>query len=426
VPYSGWPFGYHHLEPFYRRAEELIDLSGTRYDQSAWSAVGVEPPAFDPDKLGSGASWLPVRKNFARLYGGELRRADNVTVLINASATAIRPHPGRTAAEGVVMRAATGRFGRVSAAIVVLCAGGIETPRLMLASRDWGAAGTGNAHDVVGRFFQDHPTAEILELHPRDGEAFARLYRPHNGRRHRVFPKIRLGLGVQRASGVLNATADIVYQAPEDSVITRARDFYGSLRAARAGAAVASAWRLARVSEQVPHALASLLLERRSPVAPGSRIVLYAHVEQAPDPDSRITLGDGLDALGQPRARIDWRISELECRTFSVFAETVASEMTRTGLADARFPDWLNRPDWRDNVSDFYHHMGATRMGTDPSVSAVDPDLKVHGIDNLFVASAAVFPTGGASNPMLTLLALTLRLADRLKQRHGTTPPRLA
>ena len=56
-------------------------------------------------------------------------------------------------------------------------------------------------------------------------------------------------------------------------------------------------------------------------------------------------------------------------------------------------------------------------MGDDPQQSVVDRDLRVHGLANLHVASCAVYPSGGSSNPTFTLMALSLRLADHLLQR---------
>ena len=62
-----------------------------------------------------------------------------------------------------------------------------------------------------------------------------------------------------------------------------------------------------------------------------------------------------------------------------------------------------------------YHHMGTTRMHSDPKRGVVDRNCGVHGIDNLFIAGPSVFPTGGYANPVLTTLALSLRLADHVK-----------
>jgi choline dehydrogenase-like flavoprotein len=63
--------------------------------------------------------------------------------------------------------------------------------------------------------------------------------------------------------------------------------------------------------------------------------------------------------------------------------------------------------------------MGGTRMGVDPATSVVDSSLKIHGLENLYVVSCSVFPTGGSSNPTFTMMALALRLTDRLQVTKG-------
>ncbi|TXI11418.1 MAG: GMC family oxidoreductase, partial [Rhizobium sp.] len=71
------------------------------------------------------------------------------------------------------------------------------------------------------------------------------------------------------------------------------------------------------------------------------------------------------------------------------------------------------------------HPSCTTRMGTDPRTSVVDTNAMVHGTDGLFIAGSSVFPTPGHANPTLMLLALAIRLADHLKQRHAAIhPPR--
>jgi choline dehydrogenase-like flavoprotein len=63
-----------------------------------------------------------------------------------------------------------------------------------------------------------------------------------------------------------------------------------------------------------------------------------------------------------------------------------------------------------------YHHMGTTRMHDDPKAGVVDSTARVHGVANLFVAGSSVFPTGGYINPTLTIVALSMRLADHVKR----------
>jgi choline dehydrogenase-like flavoprotein len=140
-------------------------------------------------------------------------------------------------------------------------------------------------------------------------------------------------------------------------------------------------------------------------------------LEQAPNPDSRVTLGERVDALGQRVARLDWRLGKAEIETARRFVETVVGEMERLGLASVDVGAFSLSDDPEDLsgvVVDIGHHMGTTRMATDPARGVVDANCTVHGVQNLHVASCSVFPTSGVSNPTFTMLALSVRLADHL------------
>jgi choline dehydrogenase-like flavoprotein len=148
-------------------------------------------------------------------------------------------------------------------------------------------------------------------------------------------------------------------------------------------------------------------------------IRLQCRAEQYPEPDSRITLSDQLDALGLRKACIDWHLSELERKTARRMVETVGAEFERLNLGKLELSDWM-RPeieDWRSWVKEGNHHSGATRMADDPRQGVVDRNCRVHGIENLYISSSSVFPTTGTANPTFTIIALAIRLADHLKQK---------
>jgi choline dehydrogenase-like flavoprotein len=104
---------------------------------------------------------------------------------------------------------------------------------------------------------------------------------------------------------------------------------------------------------------------------------------------------------------------------------TFDEELRRLGKGSATPSDWLGDPDpqWPIDLTvgnhplANYHQMGGTRMSSDPATGVVDADCRVHGYDNLYVAGSSVFPTGGWANPTLTIIALSLRLAEHL---HST------
>ena len=161
---------------------------------------------------------------------------------------------------------------------------------------------------------------------------------------------------------------------------------------------------------------ARLFQARRLSPSSGS-IFLLVDVEQAPNPESRVTLSDAVDAFGMRRARLDWRLTEHEVRTLKTYARVLAQELERLGLGTvslAAEPDFTQRGGL-GAARDIFHHMGTTRMSASPADGVTDADLKCHDLDNVYIASTSVFPAGGIANPTFTLVALALRLADRLQ-----------
>ena len=145
--------------------------------------------------------------------------------------------------------------------------------------------------------------------------------------------------------------------------------------------------------------------------------------EQAPNPASRLMLDDERDALGMPRIKLDWRFSEIERHTVRVLMSTFDRELERLGLGKLETSDWLkgeaaetwqNDPLLGNHHIAGYHHMGTTRMASSPKEGVVNADSRVHALENLYIAGSSVFPTSGWANPTLTILALTLKLADHL------------
>lgn len=111
------------------------------------------------------------------------------------------------------------------------------------------------------------------------------------------------------------------------------------------------------------------------------------------------------------RVALHWRWREPEQRGLERLRERIVTAFQAAGLGRVTL-DAGRRPD-----PNAHHHAGTTRMHADPRQDVVDPESKVHGTENLFVAGASVFPSAGFANPTLTIVALALRLADRLASR---------
>jgi choline dehydrogenase-like flavoprotein len=133
--------------------------------------------------------------------------------------------------------------------------------------------------------------------------------------------------------------------------------------------------------------------------------------QQAPNPDSRVTLDDERDALGMPRVRMHWSLTDFDRRSVDRTLRIVAQEFGRLGLGRMHL-------DFKEWEPDFYygnHHMGTTRMHDDPRKGVVDRNCRVHGVGNLYVAGSSTFPTSGNAPPTMTIVAMALRLADTIK-----------
>ena len=145
---------------------------------------------------------------------------------------------------------------------------------------------------------------------------------------------------------------------------------------------------------------------------------LFTRIEQAPNPNSRVTLAAEKDALGMPRASLHWELTPLEKHSIRKIYELIGQEMGKAGKGRVRLMDYLKDPNdhsWPEFTGGGWHHMGTTRMSDDPKEGVVDKNCKVHGIANLHIAGASCYATAAAPNPTLTCIALSLRLSDQVK-----------
>jgi choline dehydrogenase-like flavoprotein len=147
---------------------------------------------------------------------------------------------------------------------------------------------------------------------------------------------------------------------------------------------------------------------------------LLAFVEQAPNPNSRLTLSDERDALGMLRTKLDWRVGQSEIDTLANFADEVKIAFESRGLADVDIEEQVAARDsaCTSRCWDNFHDMGCARMADSPEAGAVDPNLRLFGSKNGYVCGSAVFPSGSFANPTHTSIALAIRLAEHLRSRR--------
>ncbi|MFM2390654.1 MAG: hypothetical protein RLZZ437_2209 [Pseudomonadota bacterium] len=381
----GWPITYDALEPCYGLAEKMYEVRGQIGQdptEPPHSTVYTHPPVPDeapiaalrgrlakvglhPASLPLGvdlAQWLARARTpwdaFPDTTGGKMdaetaalkKALLHTNVQLRTKAQVTRLHTG---AEGKITGVELASGEVLSAPIIVLAAGAIQTAALLLASaNDDYPNGLANRCDQVGRNFMNHNCSAVLALHP--------LWKN-----------------------------DSIYQKT-----LMVNDYY--LTGGPKGEPLGNIQLLGKISGTILRAATTMPRFVANWVARHS-VDLYAMSEDLPNPESRVTLKAGQIVL-------DWKRSNWE-------AHLALVAKLKAKLRQAGYPIVLSRAFDRRTPS---HQCGTARMGTDARTSVVDTYCRAHDHANLFITDASVLPTSAAVNPALTIAALAIRAAHHI------------
>ncbi len=438
--HSGWPVSYDEVEAYWERAACLWGLHPEGFDVNRIRSAEDEVLGIGPDFTTSNYKFPNTGKVLAG-FRQTILAAGNVRVILHATALHFDSDPGATRATSLRVASKPGFTFSIRAKDYVIACGGMDSCRLLLNSPTAKGHGLGNAQDIVGRYFMDHPMIEggsfvpkdrrLLEraglyditdhgpyitqayLHPTDEALMGRLSVNLNAL---ILPRPKFwkpGRGLsprgQRAhtSAVNLRTAFLRRQMPRWQDIRNVVTGIDAVFIKLFGMLVFHDPNIGRGG-----------WSRRRPMPrryDRFQVILFA--EQAPHPDNRLVLSDQTDSLGRPKLTIDWRWHGEDMAAFLDSQKRLTDALDQSGLG-------YHVPSREDGQLDIVttscgHHMGATRMGHDPTTSVVNESCRVHGVDNVFVASSSVFPTGGFANPTFTICALAIRIGDELKRRHA-------
>ena len=409
---SGWPFPKSELTPHYARAIELEGLNQANLsDEAVWHEIGLAMPAF-PSLQPFFSRWCP-EPNFARLHHDTLERNPALTVWLHSNAVDITWEASRV--RQVRARTLSGIEALFTADEFVFALGGIESSRFFLQPR--AQRSPWDQSRLLGRYFQDHIICRGALIEPAGQQSLHRDFDNIFSRGFKYQPKLRLAPTRQAETGSLNVAATVSFLSDSDQALGELKE--------TAKRVLRGQWRESKPAE-ILHAIrhSPLLarqawrykLEHRAYNPPDSTVELLVHCEQEPESQSRITLAETRDSLGMLRTRLDWQVSERELRSIRTLVEVASTSLSSLGRVLPE-PDLLALdPGFIERCGDGYHHMGGMRMSLSPETGLVDPNLRLHGMDNAYICSSAVFPSSGFSNPTHTLLALAVRLAAHLSK----------
>ena len=450
VPHSGWPITRRDLDPYLARAQAACGSGPFDYEPDRWEGPGSLRLRFPQALATTKMFQFGPSSTFTEVHREQLRRSTNVTVMLKATALDLDVGADGVTVSRVRIGSLSGNRFDVRAKIVILAVGGHEAPRLLLLSNRVHRDGLGNRHGNVGRYLMDHQAVSSGCLNPPDPSIIATLglYDTRIVDGSRVTAKVVLTEETMRREHLLNICAALYprthcRKSLLRSVFPAGPQFRSP--AIEAAAAIKRAFAqggfpdrpLSRLA-QIATGLDDLLYfqDRRryarrahrtfhfdrggwssmpSPGSTFSRLEVVHMTEQAPDPTNRIVLGEARDPFGRRRLAIHWRLNDIDIesirRAQSIFADAFSS----VGLGPLELV--LDRGAPKFFKLSLHHPMGTTRMHADPRHGVVDADCRVHGLPNLYIASSAVFTTGGFANPTLTIVALAIRVADTAKQR---------
>ena len=395
-PLDGWPIAKADLDPFAARADEILELPPT--------TMFPDQPTDEADNRLWRIRYRHSHVNFGTRYLPDLAASDRIVLAINANlvdleladdlATVVR-------ADFRSYRPDDAGFS-IKARAYCLCMGGLENPRFLLNARRQIPTGIGNGHDLVGRYFSEHPHYRIADVLFEGSVPETKSYRP-----------TRDVLAEER---IHNFSLRVMTKKPQ---------FLKSLG------------RTLICSGEFSERLSRHVLGRRidceagglgtyvakgGPFGTETSGEVQVNLAQTLNPDSRILLTDDRDEFGQRRLAIDWRLNETDYRSMRTAAAVLGRYFAEQEIGRVRLREWLLAEDpvpprvGEDMVAG-YHHMCTTRMADDPAHGVVDRDCRIHGTTNLFVGGSSVFGTAGHANPTYTIVQLALRLADHLSHQ---------
>jgi choline dehydrogenase-like flavoprotein len=403
-----WPFDYNELEPYYCAAEHYIGVSGDSKDTTTPRTAGYPFPEFPYTKedqpmaqamaaLDISYSHLPIARHgitetasrhapcqttgtckycpFGARYAAtnflndmmQWENVPNLHIRSNIVVERITLDHKRRAKGVVCLDKTTGQYEEIEAKRIIVAAGTIESAKLLLrsSSEDW-INGLGNQHDLVGRNFITHPYFIFTGNLPSN---------PQKLQPEMNFPTLcsrHFDSKEEQAQGKF-----ILVNPPSSPGVN--------------------------LLQQMQNGATRSQMDQY--VCGPTQIQLHGMLEVFSRENNRVMNLDKLNHLGMPETIVDYtkdssfdgRMQQIQTHVNELFQQVGATLVGKPTVS------------WRAD-----HAACVTRMHRDEKQGVVDPDLRIHGLDNVYVCSNAVFPSTGAVNPTLTLTALAIRLGDHL------------
>ena len=414
---SGWPIDMAELDRHVAEIERLFRLDQGPYESMPASPLVPDDPlrGGHEDMTARWSKWPTFRwRNVAHVLRETIANRANPTVWVNATVCGFIVDGAAGRLEGVNARSINGRRLTVAANSFILAAGTLETTRLLLLLDEQTNHRAFPGCEALGRYFIDHLKIEAGRLLPKQSKQTNHIFGYHIGRATRRSLHLETTAKAQREDEAASGYVTIRPEFRPGSIHHYVRNLGKSAQARRFLELLPNA-EIARDLGSLAPALYWRLRHRQMYLSPSVDLFVDARIEQVPNSLSRLTLADRRDPFGVPMLLMDWRRTAADRRTLRSVLRRARQFWRSTSLQATSPVAWsveADEDDLLERAVDTRHPAGTARMGVDPRTSVVNPRLGCHAIPNVFVASAAAFPSSGSANPTLTIMEIAFRAAE--------------
>jgi hypothetical protein len=454
-----WPITYGDLLPFFQRSCEWLVCGRPVFDAaSAGLPLALTPRMQDQEVRTSELERWSLPTNFGHEYRSQLEASRRIRVITGLTCAEIISDAEASQVQRLECRSLKGSAVHLAARHYVVASGGLESTRLLLASQGKDGRAIGDHSGQLGRWYMGHAEGVVANIHLTGSpkETIFGYERDADGvyvRRRLTFTK-----EFQRSEALPNivswiANPDLADHRHQSGQLSFA---YLALRSPLGRVFASDAQRLSLTGEEVPGSPYAASIQSpahqhlwnilRQPVAsmrfgfgfgskrflarrrrvPGffaysSRNVypLQYHGEHIPHQESRVSLATERDKVGMPKLKIDVRFSQSDVDGVTRAHEHWDAYLRRNDYGRLEYLSADVAESVRQRLGAGFHQSGTTRMSIRPEDGVVGPDLSVHGMPNLSIASSSTFVTSSQANSTFMTVLLALRLADHLGEGLG-------
>jgi choline dehydrogenase-like flavoprotein len=406
-----WPIGLDELRDSYNRVNSWMGVDTKDYRKEIEGLLSYKPLNFNTSLIDFHFSKWATKPNFNDIIKN--KKTSHIDVLYNATVSKL--HMNSKSITGLTIRDFNKSIQYALAVPVILANHTIESVRSLLILNGEYKFLTPSKSPLLGAGFGEHPCMVVGEL---------KTIQPYNVQRklntqlHGISKYgVRLSISDEliRKKQLLNISASIFNRYDEGfNPYQELLDFNHIFK-------LKKIFNFRFLKSLINTTFAFVF--HRFVYKHGSSIDVTVMCEQEWLSNSRIELSENLDELGMPIINLSWKLSALTSKTVVEFSRVLHEEFKQLGLGEIILDNAIESGDLvsiENKLTDVNHQMGGAVFGSDPENSILNPNLRVHEIDNLYVATAACFPSFSHSNPTLTMLALADRMEIDFSKRSAT------